>query len=325
MGNFTQDNIQRKRKIKKKKRRVKIFRLFIFMCFMLVVMAALSWCAYLLGLWGYHVYSSYTSIRAGFEQERQAEGMTDIDTDGCTNVLIIGVDEGLSDTGQQTADSLFFVSFDSQSGKMRCISIPRGTVAAGPGNTQTKLGQLYVTGGKDAVIRGVSGLLGKDINHYLIVDMEGLKELIDVLGGIDIYVEEKMDYDDPEGKISIHLNKGYQRLDGAAAVKYLRYRGGDLGDVGRVQRQQHFMKVLYTKLLNVQSVSKIPLVADICKRRIKTSLKISDTDDLLLMIRKIKYEEPVTLMLPGAAPAADMTAWVPDKAKIEQKMQEMFP
>jgi anionic cell wall polymer biosynthesis LytR-Cps2A-Psr (LCP) family protein len=173
--------------------------------------------------------------------------------------------------------------------------------------------------------RQVNALLGISIHQYIVLDMQVFSELIDALGGVDIYVEEDMNYDDAEGGIAIHLPQGYQHLDGRQAQQYLRYRSDDLNDLGRMQRQQRFCKALYQNLLQFKTLTKLPTIADIIKQRVETSAEIFDSMYLANTLRHLSNVPPESIVLPGAPAADDASIWVLDDAALAQRMQELFP
>ena len=153
--------------------------------------------------------------------------------------------------------------------------------------------------------------------------MNTFAELIDVLGGVDIYVEENMDYDDPQSGLSIHIGQGYQHLNGEDSQKYLRFLSSKLGDVGRVQRQQKFMKALYAKVLQLDTIPKLPAIADIFQHKMETSAEIFDSAHLANVLRRMSSDPPTTVMLPGNENSNG--AWVPNIAEIDSRIGELFP
>ena len=138
------------------------------------------------------------------------------------------------------------------------------------------------------------------------------------------YVETNMDYQDPEAGLNIHLEQGYRHLDGAKSLEYLRYRGEELGDVGRVQRQQKFVKAVYSKILQFETLPKLPAIADIFKNEVETSAEVFDSAHLANVLRGISSEQPISVMLPGSTAENDYTIWIPDGAGIQNRMQELF-
>ena len=255
----------------------------------------------------------------GYTDRRTARmGSTDPKFEGYTNILILGVDN----SERQEADTILVLSFSNDTGKSRIIGIPRDTWIASRSHSG-KLGEFYGWGGANTLVREVSKLLGISIHQYIIINMLTFVDLIDVLGGLDIYVEENMDYDDEVAGLSIHIPQGYQHLSGEEVQKYLRYRGEKLGDVGRVKRQQKFIKALYAKVLQLDTIPKLPAIADIFRNRMETSAEIFDSAHLANVLRRMSSDPPTTLMLPGSENVDG--AWVPNVAEIEARMSELFP
>lgn len=240
----------------------------------------------------------------------------------------MGLDDGADDSGtkEKRADTILVISLENETGKVRFINIPRDTWTSFPNQgVSTKLKNIYAAGGAPMMVRQVSKLLGVSIHQYIVLDMETFADLIDVLGGIDLYVEGNMEYEDPEAGLSINIRQGYQHLDGTQAQQYLRYRSSELGDIGRVQRQQKFVKALYQKLLQFETIPRLPAIAEIFKQRIDTSAEIFDSVHLANVLRSLSSDPPASIMLPGSAAQHDATVWVPDEAGIQKRMQEMFP
>lgn len=321
MANVTQDNIKQKRKALGKRRKIKAFRL-VFMC---VILALLCSALLFVGISVYNVgsriYSEFDSMYQGYNERKNARiGVTDPKFDGYTNILILGIDDG--EQGEPSADTILVLSFSNDTGKSRLISIPRNTWV-NTNSSQGYLGNFYSWGGANFVVRQVSALLGISIHQYVVIGMNTFAELVDVLGGVDIYVEEDMNYEDPESGLEIHLGQGYQHLNGEDSQKYLRFLGEKLGDVGRVQRQQKFMKALYAKVLQLDTIPKLPAIADIFRNKMETSAEIFDSAHLANVLRQMSSEPPTTVMLPGYESAEG--SWIPNVAEVEARISELFP
>ena len=321
MTDKNNDNEKPKKKNPRHLRRRIIFRrLFMGFLWALLISAVLF-----IGLGVYNfiggVYNEFVSIYQGYSDRKTAKtGPIDPKFDGYTNILILGLDAG--EEGAQNADTILVLSFSNDTGKSRLISIPRDTwVTADSANG--RIGTFYSWGGASLIVRHVSALLGISIHQYIVLDMNTFADLIDVLGGVDIYVEENMDYEDPESGLEIHLGQGYQHLDGYEAQKYLRFRGESLGDVGRVQRQQKFIRSLYAKVLQLETIPKLPAIAEIFQNRMETSAEIFDSAHLANVLRKMNSDLPATTMLPGAE--NDEGAFIPDIEGVDQMISELFP
>ena len=319
MANTTKNNIERKRKSMNRRRRIKAFRLIFALVVLCLIGSAILFVGFSVYNAGVRVYNEFADMYQGYNDRRTARmGQADPKFDGYTNILILGVD----DSDRQEADTVLMLSFSNETGKSRIISIPRDTRISSR-SYSGRLANLYDRGGASAMVREISKLLGISIHQYIVIDMSTFAELIDVLGGLDIYVEENMDYDDPTSGLSIHIGQGYQHLTGEEVQKYLRYRGEKLGDVGRVQRQQKFIKALYAKVLQLDTIPKLPAIADIFRNRMETSAEIFDSAHLANVLRKMSSDPPATLMLPGYE--NDDGAWIVNRPELEARIGELFP
>ena len=319
MSNTTQDNINKKRKSMRRRRRIVFFRLVFVLVILSLMGSAILFVGYNIYNAGMRVYSEFAEMYQGYTDRKNARvGSTDPKFEGYTNILVLGVD----DSERQEADTILVLSFSNDTGNTRIIGIPRDTWITSRSNSG-RIGTLYSWGGANLLVREVSKLLGIPIHQYIIIDMTTFTELIDVLGGLDMYVEENMDYEDEAAGLYIHIEQGYQHLSGEDVQKYLRYRGEKLGDVGRVQRQQKFIKALYTKVLQLDTIPKLPAIADIFRNKMETSAEIFDSAHLANVLRKMSSDPPVTIMLPGSENVDG--AWVPNIAEIEARINELFP
>lgn len=327
--NVTQHSIKYKRKLLAQRRRRARLRLLIVLIFFGVVLTGIVFAGYALVSLGSRINQEYQAMYAGYSQRQQAKrGQIDPRFDGYTNVLIMGLDDGVDVDGstEKKADGIVVASFENSTGKLRFIHIPQDTWVNVTGSKeQMKMKYLYALGGAPLMTRQVNALLGISIHQYIVLDMQVFSELIDTIGGVDIYVEEDMNYDDAEGGIAIHLPQGYQHLNGNQAQQYLRYRSDDLNDLGRMQRQQRFCKALYQNLLQFKTLTKLPAIADIIKQRVETSAEIFDSMYLANTLRHLSNVPPESIVLPGAPAADDASIWVLDDAALAQRMQELFP
>lgn len=321
MANKTQTNIDNKRKaIRRRRRRIFFRKIFMFVILFLIGSAVLF-----VGMGVYNIasriYNEVNSMYAGYNERRAARtGEIDPKFDGYTNILVLGIDDG--ENGEREADTILVLSFSNDTGKSRLISIPRNTWVSA-NSSAGRIGALYSWGGASLMVRHVSSLLGVSIHQYVVIDMSTLAELIDIFGGVDLYVEENMYYEDNSAGLSIHLEQGYQHLDGKQAMGYLRYSSEKLGDVGRVQRQQKFIKAFYARVLQLETIAKLPAIADIFKNKIETSAEIFDSAHLANVLRRMSSDPPTTVMLPGTEDY--LGTWEPNFKEIDTKIKELFP
>lgn len=321
MANTTQQNINKKRRAMKRRRVRRILRGIFMSVITILICSAVLFAGFGIYNIASRVYNEFSSMYEGYNERRTARtGEIDPKFDGYTNILILGIDDG--ENGGREADTILLLSFSNDTGKSRLISIPRDTWVSAD-SSAGRVGSLYTWGGASLIVRHISNLLGISIHQYVVIDMDTFAELVDVFGGVDIYVEENMDYEDPESGLEIHLGQGYQHLNGNDAQKYLRFRSEKLGDVGRVQRQQKFFKAFYAKVLQLETIPKLPAIADIFRNKMETSAEIFDSAHLANVLRRMSSDPPTTVMLPGTED--ELGVWQPNLKEIDAKIQELFP
>ena len=336
-GNITKANIMRKRKQQARRRRRALFRLLLLSIIFAACAIGIIFVGYKLVNWGSYIYGEYQSMYQGYaERQQERRGVIDPRFDGYTNILVLGLDDGAGSPYEapqtaegeapvfKQADTILVISLDNGNGRVRFINIPRDTWVNFPGGGQGRIADLYPAGKAPLMVRKVNELLGISIHQYVVLDMRTCAHLIDALGGIDIYIETDMDYEDAAAGLKIHLKQGYRHLSGAEALQYLRFRGEDLGDLGRVQRQQKFVKALYSAMLQLDTVPRLPDIADIFQKEVETSAEVFDSAHLANVLRGISGDAPVSLMLPGTPAENDANIWLPDAAAIQARMQELF-
>ena len=332
----TRANIERKRKELRHRRRMRFLRFLAFLAVFSIFLVIAGFICMTLYHWGSGIYAEY-QIRHEAYLKKQAARAPEIDPkfDGYTNILVMGVEdratsgpERLDDVGEplRPADTLLLLSIENDTGKLRILTIPRDTWVPVPGSSyENRIASLYETGGASLVVLAVEKLLDVSVHQYVTIDMATVTDLIDTLGGVDLYVETDMDYDDPEANLAIHLKQGYQHLTGAQAVGYLRYRSTDLGDVGRAKRQQMFVRALYEETMQVATIPKLPAIAEILQTRVTTSAEIFDSAHLANVLRSMSREAPDVWMLPGTTAEGDDTIWMPDTQAVGEGVAKLFP
>ena len=158
------------------------------------------------------------------------------------NVLLLGIDDGDSEAAEsepKRTDAMMLASFDPEGNEVALVSMPRDTMVQIPGHKgYDKINAAYAYGGVILAKQTVANLLRVPIHYYVLVDWRAFKESIDLIGGVDLYVDKDMYYEDPYADLVIDIKHGYQHLNGELAGQYVRFRKDELGDIGRVQRQQ---------------------------------------------------------------------------------------
>jgi LCP family protein required for cell wall assembly len=182
-----------------------------------------------------------------------------------TNILLIGSDTRPSEGDPGRSDSLILVRMDPRRDFISMLSFPRDLLVDIPGHGQGKINSAY-SYGPATTIETVKQLTGQPVNDYVIVDFAGFEKLVDRVGGVYIDVDRRY-FNENIGTAAtnysnIDIQPGYQRLDGADALAYVRYRHTD-STYARDARQQLFLSELKRQganlgnLTNVTSLRKI--------------------------------------------------------------------
>lgn len=218
---------------------------------------------------------------------------------GTLTYLIVGLDKGIEmGTKGGRGDTLMVGSLDLADRKAFLLSIPRDTRVYIPGMGEAKINAAMPYGGLELCKEVVENLLGIPIDYYVKVEIEGLKKIVDLVGGVDIYVEKDMRYKDDTQHLYINLKKGFQHLNGEQALGYVRFRHDALGDLARVRRQQKFLLALMEKFRSPMILPRLPWLIKEIYRNVETNFTIAD---MLYLSNLFKHDLPTveTETLPG--------------------------
>ena len=325
----SRENIKKRRSQRARRRRMAFLKgIFRLIC-TIFLLAAVGIGGYYVVGWGVQAYRDVRDMYEAYLIRQEANrGEVDVRFDGYTNVLVLGLDDAVNmdNAEEKRADAILLISMENTTGKVRILNIPRDTwVKMAQDKGETRLANVYAVGGAPLMVRTINQMFDISIHQYVVIDLATFGQIVDAVGGIDLYIERNMDYDDPEAGLSIHMKQGYRHLDGVGAEHYLRYRSDDLGDLGRTQRQQKFVKAFYAKLLRVDTLPKVPAIADILKHNVTTSAELFDSVHIGNVIRKLNIEPPRTIVLPGDFSRDDDTVWIMDRAATDEIIHELFP
>lgn len=240
------------------------------------------------------------------------------------NILVLGVDERADDVGR--SDTSFVVTLDTEAKKITVLSIPRDSRVKIAGHGWDKFNHAFAFGGLPLSKSTAENLLGVSIQYTVTIDFKGFMRMIDALGGITIDVEKRMRYSDPyddDGGLVIDLYPGVQRLSGKEAIKYVRYRDEE-GDIGRVARQQKFLKALLKELASPQTVVRLPELAKEFYGAVKTDMPLSKILKLLPAVQEAASSGLATATVPGAPLwIKEVSYWQPNIAELRLKVAQI--
>ncbi len=215
-------------------------------------------------------------------------------------MLLMGVDS--REEGERArSDTLIVARIDPDKKTAALISIPRDTRVNVPGHGLQKINSANAYGGPELVIRTVKDFTGLPISHYVEIDFSGFKSVVDALGGVTVYVPQRIN----DMKAANHvasaakLEAGEQRLDGAHALTFVRSRAFPRGDLQRVENQQAFLKALVKETLRVTNALRLPSVVDAVAQNVTTDMSVGDLLRVANQMKDMQDEAIETATMPG--------------------------
>lgn len=174
------------------------------------------------------------------------------------NVLVLGSDSRVSAgdprqwaAGAQRTDAIMIAHLTSDRSSAFMMSIPRDSWVQVPGHGLAKINAAFGWGGPALMMETVERLTGVRLDHFVIVDFNGFKEITDAIGGVQITVPERVS-SDKQGVIEA----GTYTMNGQTALTYVRQRYNvPGGDFGRVKRQQNWIRAVARKMKTIDPVS----------------------------------------------------------------------
>jgi polyisoprenyl-teichoic acid--peptidoglycan teichoic acid transferase len=250
------------------------------------------------------------------------------------NVLVMGIDrvpgatDGSPESFSGRSDTMLLLRVDPQKETVSMLSIPRDTQVDIPGVGVTKINQANASGGPLLARESVSNALNDvKVDRYVRISTNAFRELVDKLGGVRIYVPQPMSYTDNTQKLNIDLAQGWQTLNGSQAEQFARFRKDDLGDIGRVQRQQSMIKALRGQVNNPFTIARVPGIIRDMQKYVDSNLSFEEMVALVNFGLKMDQKDFKMVLLPGRFSSADefrASYWIMDEAGRDRILQDQF-
>jgi LCP family protein required for cell wall assembly len=222
------------------------------------------------------------------------------------NILVLGIEpvpgtvEGSPESFAGTSDTMLLLRFNPQDKSIRVLSIPKGTMISIPEEGLNKVSQANAFGGPVLAARVVSrSLSNAPIHRYIRISTAGMQQLVDQLGGVEVFVPKPMQYKDSAQKLSINLVGGWQTLNGEQAQQFVRFREEGSGDLERVQRQQTMLLALRERLWSPKVLPRLPQLTRVMRKYFDTNLKLEEMMALVNFASKVEQDDFQMTMLPG--------------------------
>ena len=236
------------------------------------------------------------------------------------NILLCGTDED----GTRT-DTIMLISFDITEKKVSLLSVPRDTLV-NVTRAVKKINSGYAVGGIAELKKELKSVTGVDVDRYAIVNFDAVEELIDAFGGVYFDVPWNMNFEDPTQDLKIHIDKGYQKLDGKNFVHCARYRTGyGNGDIDRINVQHDLLAAFAKQLIAPSTIPKIPRLASIIVKNVEADFTIGELISLAAAGLSVDPETIEMYTLPGGGETLKgQSYWVPYGSQIIKLINSNF-
>ena len=236
-------------------------------------------------------------------------------------MLLIGSDarEGSDEDGQRS-DTNILVRVDPTNCVVTMLSIPRDTKVEIDGYGTNKFNAAYNFGGAASTIREAGQLCGVDISHYAEVKFGDLIALVDVIGGVEVDVPERID--DPDAG-PVVIEAGPQILNGEAALTFARSRAYADGDFTRTSNQRLLIEALVKKVISMP-VTDLPGLIQKAAECVATDLSVNQIFDLASQFKDIGKLVVYSGMVPSTtAMIGDVSYVLADKTLLATVMSSV--
>lgn len=226
-----------------------------------------------------------------FEDVSRSEG------EDITYFLVIGMDESESLT-----DIMMVVCYDHGNNKANILQIPRDLYIGSDVNTG-KVNAVYGSAKKsesriNTLIKRINTHLGLPIDHYVMVTLKGFRNIVDSVGGIDLYIPKKLRVADSADHEIYYLGPGETHLNGKKAEAFVRCRDYAKGDISRVEAQRNFYAAFAKKMMNM-SLTQMLGIATSCYDKVKTDMAVGTLLGYAQEVRNLSLEDITIYAVPG--------------------------
>ncbi|MGI8426557.1 MAG: LCP family protein [Actinomycetota bacterium] len=225
------------------------------------------------------------------------------------NVLLLGSDTRDVLTQQERksfgtipgkrADTVILLHLDEKQQKAVLVQFPRDLRVTYPDGSVGKINAVYQKG-PDAMVATVKRLTGLPVNHYVEVDFNGFNNIIDTLGGVEIYFEKPL----KDADSGLNVPKGCVKVEGPQALAFVRVRKID-DDFGRIARQQLFVRLMMEKIATPATLlnpAKLVKLVNLFSNNVKhdAQLTVGDVKNIALRLRGFDSRKVDMRVVPSA-------------------------
>ncbi len=240
-------------------------------------------------------------------------------------ILFIGLDD--SDKYPKT-DTLMLGIYNPSSHRIGIISLPRDLrveVFTKLGATPEKINIIYSKYGRSKLIKVIEKLTSININFYAIATLSDVTKIVDLLGGVELYVDKPMRYIDKSGDLYIDIPRGIIKLDGLKTLEFIRYRNDERGDMGRIDRQYEFLLNLVRKAILQKNILTNLKMMKLLFKFVDTNMNFNDLINLIRSASGMDFKNIDFIKIPGKFVEIMNVKYIqPDKKQIDYLLKRFI-
>lgn len=239
------------------------------------------------------------------------------------SVLLLGVDERPEDAGR--SDSILVATVNPIEDSVKLVSIPRDTLVTIPGYGKDKVNAAFAYGGINLAVETVENYLNIPINFYTKINMEGMVDLVDAVGGINVDNKYAFELD------GVELDVGNFDLNGNQALQYARMRKQDpAGDFGRQERQKEVISKIVKNALSINSLTNFNKIFNAVGKNVETNFTGSELWELAKNyastannITNLTLEGPDGFLYYIPSYGQDVYVWQPSSESLQKVSNQL--
>ena len=245
------------------------------------------------------------------------------------NVLVCGIDyeEGRAYSGDGSndgmTDMIMYVNFDVANHKINMLQIPRDTYPGEEykhGNTGKINAVALYNDGIGSLMELIHKQYKLPVDYYVTIDMQSLKEIVDLFGGIEVYIPKDISY---KGST---LEQGYRNLDGEAAEFFVRNRNYAQADIARLDMQRYFYQGLFARI-RTATVWDLAKLAPVALKYVETNIPMDELISMGVSFLQVDSANIMMCKLPTYSAAQrynDQSHLICDVAKTTDLLNQYF-
>lgn len=192
------------------------------------------------------------------------------------NILILGTDSRDVTKERGRSDAIIILSYNKKTGSIKMTSVLRDSLVPIENHNWNRINAAYSFDGIGLAVNTVNQIFKLDIQRFVVIDFNGVKDFINKVGGVDIELTQaEVDYFNRTGALSMDVKVGINHMSGPPALTYMRTRKVD-NDFGRTARQRKVIESLANKIISEKSIPEIYELTDYAFKLVKTNISITE-------------------------------------------------